>query len=136
MKGDRARSGSSSDIPSPSGRRTSISATSKSCVAGQRQRGLAIARDGRLDPKRLDDLGQVLGQRLVVVDDENGARHATAVPEVADASRAGRVRTKVAPRSLGSRSIDPPWASRMRRQSARPRPLPLALVVKSASKIR
>ena len=47
---------------------------------------------------------------------------------------------KAAPRAPGvaggSSVTVPPWASAMRRQKARPRPLPFALVVNRASKMR
>src|SRR6185312_6391848 len=101
-------------------------------LAGERQSALAIPGDLGLDVEGADDLGDVLRQRLVVVDDENEPTHASAERGAA----AGRARTKLAPLAVCSSSIVPPCASRIRRQSASPSPLPFALVVKSASKIR
>ena len=52
------------------------------------------------------------------------------------AAAGGNTSRKLAPRSVRSSSMVPPWASMIRRQSASPSPLPFALVVNSASKIR
>src|SRR5262249_37079965 len=96
--------------------------------ARRRQRALPVARDDGFDAQLLDDLGEVLGQRLVVVDDEDQRAHAAAPP--------GKPSRKLAPSDRASISTLPPCASMRRRQSARPRPLPFALVVNNASNTR
>jgi hypothetical protein len=99
--------------------------SAKSCWAASARAVRPVGRDHRLHVQDLDDLGDVLRQRFVVVDDQDRAGHA-----------GGKVSRKLAPAGLVSSSLAPPWASMMRRHRANPRPLPLALVVNRASKIR